>query len=186
MTGYIQSAPQANITPVPLKDKKEVMENFSRADQIRILEGAANNLRSGKSTLDFSSENFKAEEERIFRHEIEWHRKFTLSFACLLLFLIGAPLGAIVRKGGLGMPVVFSLVFFVVYHMISITGEKLAREGVTSAFSGMWLSTAVLLPVGLFLTYKATRDSVLFDRDAYLKFYRKIVARKPVPEQKLV
>ena len=168
----------AEVKPVPLKSRTNVMANFNKTDRIRILEGAANNIRSSKSTLDFSSENFKQEQERIFRHEIEWHRKFTLSFACVLLFLIGAPLGAIVRKGGLGMPVVFSLIFFVLYHMISITGEKLAREAVLTPFWGMWLSSAILLPVGFFLTYKATRDSALFDRDVYLKLF----TRKSLPK----
>jgi lipopolysaccharide export system permease protein len=126
--------------------------------------------------LDFSITTFEQEQERVYRHQIEWHRKFTLSFACLVLFLIGAPLGAIVRKGGLGMPVVFSLIFFVIYHMVSITGEKLAREAVLTPFWGMWLSTAVLLPIGLFLTYKSTRDSVLFDMDAYRRFFVSLVS----------
>jgi lipopolysaccharide export system permease protein len=159
---------------IPLKSKTNVLANFNQADRIRILEAAENALRANKSTLDYSVQNFEQEQEQIFKHEIEWHRKFTLSFACLVLFLIGAPLGAIVRKGGLGLPVVFSLVFFIIYHMISITGEKLAREGVTSAFWGMWLSSAVLLPVGLFLTWKSTRDSALFDREAYLKVFMTI------------
>lgn len=157
-----------------LKDKKVVLNNFNSAEKLRILEQAASSLRSSKSSLDFSITTFDQEQERVFRHQIEWHRKFTLSFACLVLFLIGAPLGAIVRKGGLGMPVVFSLIFFVLYHMVSITGEKLAREAVLSPFWGMWLSSAVLLPIGLFLTYKSTRDSALFDKHAYIQFFKKI------------
>jgi lipopolysaccharide export LptBFGC system permease protein LptF len=157
-----------------LKDKKVVLNNFNSAEKLRILEQAASSLRSSKSSLDFSITSFEQEQERVYRHQIEWHRKFTLSFACLVLFLIGAPLGAIVRKGGLGMPVVFSLIFFVLYHMVSITGEKLAREAVLTPFWGMWLSSAVLLPIGLFLTYKSTRDSALFDKHAYIQFLRKI------------
>ena len=159
----------------PLKNKLEVLKNFSSAQQFQIFEKAASLLRSSKSSLDFSIQSFDMEEERIYKHQIEWHRKFTLSFACIVLFLIGAPLGAIVKKGGLGMPVVFSLIFFVAYHMISITGEKLAREAVASPFEGMWLSSAVLLPIGLFLSYKATRDSALFDADAYKKVIRNIL-----------
>jgi lipopolysaccharide export system permease protein len=158
----------------PLKSKTQVLDNFSKNDKIRILDGAMNNLRANKSTIDYSNQNFEQDQERINRHEIEWHRKFTLSFACIILFLIGAPLGAIVRKGGLGMPVIFSLVFFVLYHMISITGEKLAREGVLTAFWGMWLSSAILLPVGIFLSYKATTDSALFDKEVYARFFRRI------------
>ena len=159
---------------IPLKSKTNVLENFSRSERIRILDGAMNNLRANKSTIDYSQQNFEQDQERINRHDIEWHRKFTLSFACIILFLIGAPLGAIVRKGGLGMPVIFSIVFFVLYHMISITGEKLAREGVLTAFWGMWLSSAVLLPVGIFLSYKATTDSALFDKEVYVRFFRKM------------
>lgn len=162
---------------VPLKSRKNVLLNFSKAEQLRILEQASNGLRSSKSSLDFSIQSFDLEEERIYRHQIEWHRKFTLSFACLVLFFIGAPLGAIVKKGGLGMPVVFSLIFFVAYHMVSITGEKLAREAVATPFWGMWLSSVVLLPIGIFLTYKATHDSALFDRDVYLRVFRKLFSR---------
>jgi lipopolysaccharide export system permease protein len=162
---------------IPLQDRKNVLQNFSKSEQLRILEQASNGLRSSKSSLDFSIQSFDLEEERIYRHQIEWHRKFTLSFACLVLFFIGAPLGAIVKKGGLGMPVVFSLIFFVAYHMVSITGEKLAREAVATPFWGMWLSSAVLLPIGIFLTYKATHDSALFDSGAYVRFFRKIFFR---------
>ena len=157
-----------------LKDKKVVLNNFNSAEKLRILEQAASSLRSSKSSLDFSITTFDQEQERVYRHQIEWHRKFTLSFACLVLFLVGAPLGAFVRKGGLGMPVVFSLIFFVLYHMVSITGEKLAREAVLTPFWGMWLSSAVLLPIGLFLTYKSTQDSALFDKHAYIQFFKKI------------
>ena len=160
--------------PMPLKNKTEVLKNFSAAQHHQIFEKAASLLRSSKSSLDFSIQSFDMEEERIFKHQIEWHRKFTLSFACIVLFLIGAPLGAIVKKGGLGMPVVFSLIFFVAYHMISITGEKLSREAVATPLQGMWLSSAILLPIGLFLSYKATRDSALFDADAYKKLFRKV------------
>jgi len=170
----------AKTKPVELIDKKFVLKNYSKADQIRIFEGADKLLRSNKSTLDYSIENFNQEQERINRHQIEWHRKFTLSFACILLFLIGAPLGAIVRKGGLGMPVIFSLVFFITYHMISITGEKLARESVTTPFWGMWLSALVLLPIGLFLTYKATTDSKLFESEAYLKLFKNLFIFKKI------
>jgi lipopolysaccharide export system permease protein len=169
---------QTNANCKPLKSKTEVLLNFNKSEQKRIVDAALNNLRANKSTLDYSCQNFEQDQERINRHDIEWHRKFTLSFACIILFLIGAPLGAIVRKGGLGMPVIFSLVFFILYHMISITGEKLAREGVLSAFEGMWLSSAILLPVGIFLSYKAATDSALFNKEIYLSFFKKIGRKK--------
>ena len=166
-------APDVQIKSDELINQKEVLPNFNKLEQLRIFEIADNIIRSNKNTLEYSMQSYRLQSEQINRYEIEWHRKFTLSFACIVLFLIGAPLGAIVRKGGLGMPVVFSVIFFVIFHMISITGEKLARESVLSPFEGMWLSSLVLLPVGLFLTYKATTDSALFDWDAYLKFFKK-------------
>ncbi len=108
------------------------------------------------------------------RHSSEWHRKFALSFACLIFFFIGAPLGAIVRKGGFGFPVVISVLMFVVYYIIDLTGYKMAREGIWEAYQGMWLSTAILLPVGIFLTYKAAVDATLFNRELYIKFLHTI------------
>lgn len=108
------------------------------------------------------------------RHQVEWHRKFTLSFACLIFFFIGAPLGAIIRKGGLGMPVVISVVMFIIYYIIDNTGYKMAREGLWSTFAGMWLSSFVLLPVGIFLTYKAVKDAPLLDAEEYTKIWNKM------------
>jgi lipopolysaccharide export system permease protein len=115
--------------------------------------------------------------KRSRKYEIEWWRKFTLSAACIIFFFIGAPLGAIIRKGGLGMPVVISVVFFVFYYIISITGEKFAKEGVMDASLGMCLSGIILLPLGVFLTYKATRESTLLNVDTYLNFYKKLFAK---------
>jgi lipopolysaccharide export system permease protein len=109
------------------------------------------------------------------RYEIEWHRKFTLSLACLALFLIGAPLGAIIRKGGLGMPLVVSVLLFVAYHVISFTGEKAARSGVTASWEGMWTSTLIFLPIGLFLSYKATTDSSLLEAEKYRLFFDRML-----------
>ena len=107
-------------------------------------------------------------------HLIEWHRKFTLPVACIVLFLIGAPLGSIIRKGGLGTPLVFAVIFFVIFHLFNTFGEKFVKEDVMSPFGGMWLSTAILIPFGLFLTYKAMRDSQLFNKEYYLRAINKI------------
>ena len=108
------------------------------------------------------------------KHSLEWHRKFTLSFACLIFFFIGAPLGAIIRKGGLGMPVVAAVVMFIIYYIIDTMGVKMAREAVWEVWQGMWLSSGVLLPVGIFLTYKAATDSVLFNVDGWKMFFKKL------------
>lgn len=108
------------------------------------------------------------------RHQIEWHRKFTLSFACLIFFFIGAPLGALIRKGGLGFPIVVSVILFVIYYIIDTTGYKMAREGFWEVYEGMWLSSAVLFPLGLFLTWKAVTDASIFRIESYIILFEKI------------
>lgn len=118
-------------------------------------------------------EDYKQRKDSLLLHEIEWHRKFTLSVACLVLFLIGAPLGSIIRKGGLGTPLVFAIIFFVIFHLLNTFGEKFAKGYVMSALEGMWLSTLVLIPIGAFLVYKAMRDSQLFNQEFYFRTFKR-------------
>ena len=101
-------------------------------------------------------------------------KKFTLSFACIIFFFIGAPLGAIIKKGGIGSPLVISVILFIIYYIIDNTGYKMARDGRIAVWAGMWVSSAVLLPLGVFFTYKAVNDSAVFNMDAYRNFFRKI------------
>ena len=157
--------------------KKDLLSNFPSKDRIRIVEGALNMARSASTYINNAQEDLDMREKTIIRHTIEWHRKFTLSFACFVLFFIGAPLGAIIRKGGLGMPVFMSTIFFVMFHLMSLTGEKFAREGLTSPIYGMWFASGVLLPLGVFFTYKATKDSSMFDLTSYLSFFKKLIPR---------
>lgn len=133
---------------------------------------------AAKQDLEFKQYSVQAQEETINRHYIEWHKKFTLSFACLIFFFIGAPLGAIIRKGGLGVPVVLSVFLFIIYYIIDSSGYKLARDGRWPPFEGMWLSSAVLLPLGVFLTYKSARDSVILNADTYLLFFKKVFVKR--------
>jgi lipopolysaccharide export system permease protein len=114
----------------------------------------------------------KLEEERQSR--IEQHRKFSLSVSCLILFFIGAPLGSIIRKGGMGMPLVVAIVFFIIFHLLNIFGEKFATEALVPVWVGMWLPIITLLPVGLFFTYKAMHDSQLFNKEFYFRLFKKI------------
>ena len=104
---------------------------------------------------------------QLYRSKVEWHKKISLPVSIIIFFLIGAPLGAIIRRGGLGLPVVVSIIFFVIYYIISLSGEKLAKEGSWDAVYGMWLSTFILTPIAVYLTYKATNDSSLLDTDWY-------------------
>ena len=123
-------------------------------------------------------QTYESEKERydwtLRRTDTERYRKFTLSLACLIFFFIGAPLGAIIRKGGFGTPVIISIFFFLIYYIIDISGKKLAREGSMTPFWGAFISTMVLLPIGIFLTRKSTQDSALFNFDVYKTFFREI------------
>ena len=119
--------------------------------------------------------NYYSEKEKSLRlHEIEWHRKFTLSAACLVLFLIGAPLGSIIRKGGLGTPLIFAIIFFVIFHLFNTFGEKFVKAEQIGPLVGMWLSTFILIPIGVFLTYKAMNDSQLFNQEFYYRSFKQM------------
>ena len=133
--------------------------------------------RNAKGSFEYNRQLIKEKVELKARYDIEWHRKFTLSFACFALFLIGAPLGAIIRKGGLGMPLVISVLLFVAYHVISFTGEKSVRSAITDPWKGMWMSTMIFLPIGIFLAYKATNDSNIMDAESYKLFIKNILAK---------
>ncbi len=146
-------------------------EGKNPAEKFSNLETALNLTRNTKVYVSALANDFKSKQQSITRHKIEWHRKFTLSIACIVLFFIGAPLGAIIRKGGLGTPVVISVLFFMIFHVLSITGEKLVKEESLSVSSGMWLATICLLPIGIFLTYKATSDSPIMEMDTYKKIF---------------
>jgi lipopolysaccharide export system permease protein len=163
---------------VALLAQKDWMEVYTIEEKKRIFENALNLSRTNQSYMSVNSLTVRNLAETESRYKIEWHKKFTLSFACIVLFFIGAPLGAIIRKGGIGMPAVVSVCFFLIFHVLSITGEKSAKEGVWEAWQGAWLATIVLLPIGIFLTYKATRDSALFDFDAYSMAIKKLFNRK--------
>ncbi|MDE6463305.1 MAG: LptF/LptG family permease [Muribaculaceae bacterium] len=120
-----------------------------------------------------------AEQAKLMRrHDIEMQKKFTLSFACIIFFFIGAPLGAIIKKGGLGTPLIISVLLFIVYFIIDNAGYKMARDGKTDVWIGIWLSSFVLLPLGVFFTYKAVGDSAVFNFDAYANFFRRLTGRE--------
>lgn len=146
---------------------------YTPEEEETILEHALKGARAAKNNiLDYHRE-LASRELIIVKHQVVWHQKFKLSIACFIFFFIGAPLGAIIRKGGLGLPVVVSVLFFVLYHIISITGEKAAKTGEWSVEFGIWLSTLVILPLGLFLTYKATTDAQLMDTESWQKFFKR-------------
>lgn len=135
-----------------------LIEHLDPAVRTRVLEIASGTARTAKDNVAFNKQDLEAQHLNINRHKKEWHKKFTLSFACIIFFLIGAPLGTIIRKGGLGLPVVVSVLFFVIYYIISTVAERTAEYGDLNMFLGVWLSSLIILPVGLFLTIKATKN----------------------------
>lgn len=170
------------LTKITDKAPEKWFGRRTKDEQLRIVDGALNLARNNNSVVDFLVQNKEGEEDQILRFGMEWHRKITLAIACIILFFIGAPLGSIIKKGGLGMPMVVSVLFFVVFHVLGVMGEKMAKEHTLSVFGGMWLATAILLPVGIFLTYKATTDSTLFNMDSYVAFFKKIIPSKLKPK----
>jgi len=168
----------ADTLKIPEKLKLDSLYNkYDISLKEKIINSALEFARVSHNNITGSKNIFLQREELIRRHQIEWHRKFALSFACLVFFFIGAPFGAIVRKGGFGTPVVVSILFFILYYILSISGEKFAREGVLPPYIGMWISSFVLMPLGIFLTYKATTDSVILNTDTYFIFFKKLFGR---------
>lgn len=135
-----------------------LIDHLNTKDRSAVMEMAIGNSRNAKDNVEFNNQDLNTMKLNIKRHKKELHKKFTLSFACIIFFLIGAPLGAIIRKGGLGLPVVVSVLFFVIYYIISTVAERMAEFGDLNMFLGVWLSSILILPVGLFLTFKATTD----------------------------
>lgn len=152
-----------------------ILLNFDRKDWYSICQSAKANSLSMKENIEMHEKTLYSKSKLLHKHEIVMQKKFTFSIACFLLFFIGAPLGAIIRKGGLGMPAVVATIFFVLFWIVSFTGEKYTAEGVLPAWQGMWIAPMVLVPIGIFLTYKATIDASLFDLDAWFKFFRKFL-----------
>jgi len=159
---------------VPVFDTENLYDSLSVIERKIALSRAIVNLKSASNYLSTQGESLHTDVKFIKRYEVNWNKKFTLSVACLVFFLIGAPLGAIIRKGGLGTPAVISILFFVIWYVISLSGEKLVEENLISTVAGMWASTYILLPVGIFLTYKASSDSVIMNIETYLGFFRMI------------
>lgn len=162
--------------------KGSFLNEFSKQERQKVFEVALNTARNSKSACESKVNELEGEGNAITRFRIEFWRKFTLSVACLIMFFIGAPLGAIIRKGGLGMPVVISVGCFILFWVLSITGEKLSKEGTVPPQLGMWLGCAVFLPLGIWLTRKATADAPLFESESYQKIFGRI--GKLIPRRK--
>ena len=165
-TGWLAKAPALAVTN--FKDiipEKSLRYTLERTEQ---------NIRDGQNNLEGPAREFGDKHGTLLLHKVEWQRKFTLAFSCIVMFLIGAPLGSIIRKGGLGTPLIFAVVFFVIFNIFFMVGEKMARKDVMATWSGMWLSNIVLIPIAMFLIYKALNDSNLFNKEFYFRSFNNI------------
>ncbi|MGZ3811936.1 MAG: LptF/LptG family permease [Mucilaginibacter sp.] len=169
----------ASVNYLPFK-KDNPMADLSLTQQMVTLNNAASEALAVQQQVKASAELQKVALGKMRNLSVEFHKKFTMSVACVVLFLIGAPLGAIIRKGGLGMPVVVSVIFFLIYYIISTIGEKAVKNGDLAPIIGMWIAIIVLTPVGIFLSYKAANDSVLFDAETYKRFFNKLLRRESI------
>lgn len=163
------------VVPISVDSLMATLDPSSRS---LIITKAVGQAEQKKNSVMFESETTAQEKKIMRRHGIELLKKFTLSVACIIFFFIGAPLGAIIRKGGIGMPLVISVLLFLVYYIFDNTGYKMARDGHASIWFGMWLSTFILAPLGIFVTYKAMHDSAVFDPDRIKMFFRKVLRRR--------
>jgi len=170
-----------NINPTAVlkeisSEKRDVLDSIfnSREANVRASSIALNSARTLKNQFNIQKTKIDNLEREFRRFQIAWYQKYTQAFACIVMFMIGAPLGAIIKKGGLGMPVLFSIIFFIIFYMLTITGEKWAKEGVTDPMFGTWFANLCLLPVGFFFLRQARKDARLFDADLYQNMYMKI------------
>lgn len=162
----------------------EYFKSLDQTEQAAIANIAIANTRNNAQDINIYQTQLYNYKKELNKNSMERHRKFTLSVAVLIFFFIGAPLGAIIRKGGLGMPVVVSILLFIAYYIVSMTGEKSAREDVWEMFNGMWFSTFIFLPVGIWLTYKAATDSSLMSAETYVKLFQKLGISRLVNKHK--
>ncbi|MDL2227696.1 LptF/LptG family permease [Bacteroidales bacterium OttesenSCG-928-K03] len=153
--------------------KMPLLDNYNLAEQQKIVRNALDHARNVKSTQAFKRTNYTYTVYQLNQHKVEFHRRCALAFACVVMFFVGAPLGAIIRKGGLGLPLVLSVAIFVLYYIILTSGQKAVLQAQLNPFLGVWLANIIVMPFGIFLTTKATSDAPLLDRDAWLKSFNK-------------
>jgi lipopolysaccharide export system permease protein len=164
------------IRPDSIVDFDKYIAAKSTFEKESLYEQTIGNVRTNSQLISEQVDQINFNKKQLNSYPMEWHRKFTLSFACLIFFFIGAPLGAIIRKGGLGMPVVVSILMFIAYYILMITGEKFAREDNWSMVNGMWFASFVFLPLGIWLTYKAATDSGVMNMESYQALFKRLIS----------
>jgi lipopolysaccharide export system permease protein len=178
---FMKSHDSGKLKPVvPAKAPTSMKQIIPDSARLTSIDMALSKISAAKSNGDVFYGEYSARSRDVREYNLGWHQKFALSFACFVMFLIGAPLGSIIRKGGIGTPLVFAVIFFAIFHLLNTSGEKLAKEDVLPVPIGTWLPSLVLIPVGIFLTIKAMRDSQLFNKEYY---YRSVVHLKKITDR---
>ncbi len=163
-----------------------ILDIYNPGEQLRIVQLALNNAKGTLQTIDAKKVDFRAKTKRLNKTEIALHEKYTFGVACIILFFVGAPLGAIIRKGGMGLPMVIAVLLFLTYHFIGIFAKNSAEDGTMAPFIASWLNTAIMLPLGAWLTYRATTDQGIFDFDSFLQRIGRIIGfRRKNKEKKI-
>jgi lipopolysaccharide export system permease protein len=160
------------------KDYIDVLHLYDKKQQSLILGTAVDNVRSTMQAVSAKKENYRGRTKNLNKHEIALHEKYVLAIACIVLFFVGAPLGAIIRKGGMGLPMVVAIVLFLTYHFIGIFAKNSAEDGTMHPFMASWISTFIMLPLGVWLTYRATTDQGIFDLDSFLRPFKFMKKKK--------
>lgn len=170
----MESQKQTNLVSVA---DSMLFSQLNGPERAKAINYAKENSRKSRDNVQRQIDELKSRNKLVNKYKIEWHRKFFLAVVCLVLFFIGAPLGAIIRKGGIGLPTLVALGLFVVYQLLTIVGERLAKNQFVDPWIGMWISTLVLLPFSLWITFRATKEAALLDRDAYVRNINKVLER---------
>jgi len=168
----------AKTTGKSTKSVHSVLDIYNPVEQLQVVKLALNNAKGTLQTVDAKKTDFKAKTKRLNKNEIALHEKYALGVACIILFFVGAPLGAIIRKGGMGLPMVVAVALFLTYHFIGIFAKNSAEDGTMSPFIASWLSTAIMLPLSVWLTYRATTDQGIFDFDSFMQRIGRIFGLK--------
>lgn len=153
---------------------KDILSLYNNNEKLKIIDLAISNLENTKNTVETSNIDFKNKQKNINNHILAFYDKFVIAYACFLMFFIGAPLGAIIRKGGLGLPIIFAVLIFITFHFINTFGKKIAQEDSLSPFMGAWMSSFILTPLAILLSYRATNDIGLINMDVILVPFQKI------------
>lgn len=175
----IYSVPHQDRDSVTLLSKSHVLDNFDTARREQLINNARASTRNLKSMIEIHIQSLKELENEALKYKVEKQNKYTLSSVILVLFLLAAPLGTIIRKGGLGLPMVVSIILFILYYIIDLIGDKIAREGIVPIWTGTWLATLVLIPLAIWILLKASNDAPLFESRAGNPFKRLILFFKP-------